>query len=117
MGIRFQHQPQAPPSEITLHVRLLDAENVREQETLGILGVNLVYGAFFCRDDVNTLMESLADGLTTERFDVDMIRFSGPCFTQVDNRLTSLKLVELAFTDAAMFTADGEVVQPTDVLY
>ncbi len=117
LGLRFQHEPQAPPSEITLHVDLLDTENVREQETLGILGVNLIYGAYFCRSDVNTLIQSLGDGLTTERFDVDMIRFSGPCFAQVDNRLASLKLVEFGFTSAAMFTAEGEVVQPTDALY
>jgi len=46
-----------------------------------------------------------------------MVKFSGPAFARVDNRLMSLQLVELGLTDAAMFTAPGEVVQPSEVLH
>ena len=117
MGIRFQHAPHAAPSEIIIHVIMLDTENVREQESIGILGVNLIYGAFFYRDEPAALIASLLDDLTLERIEIDMIRFSGPCFDGVDNRLMSLQLVEQGFTDAAMFTADGEVCQPAELLY
>jgi len=48
---------------------------------------------------------------------VDLIRFSGPAFPGLDNRLMSLQLVEQGLTDAVMFTAAGEVVQPSEVLY
>jgi hypothetical protein len=57
------------------------------------------------------------DGLSRERAEMDMIKLSGPAFAGVDNRLMSLQLVELGFTDAAMFTARGEVVQPSEVLH
>jgi len=46
-----------------------------------------------------------------------MIKLSGPAFDGVDERLMSLQLVEQGLTDAAMFTAAGEVVQPSEVLY
>src|SRR5712671_407706 len=75
MGIRFQHAPHAEPSEIILHVRMLDTENQREQESIGILGANLIYGAFYDRQDPPALIASLLDGLTHERIEVDMIRF------------------------------------------
>jgi hypothetical protein len=117
MGIRFQHQPHAEPSEIIIHVRMLDGENAREQEAIGILGVNLIYGAFLYSDDPPKLIASLLDGLSTDRIDLDMIRFSGPRYATVDNRLMSLQLVEQKFTDVAMFTARGEVVEAAELIY
>lgn len=117
MGIRFQTQCHSEPSEIIIHVRMLDKENFREQEALGIIGVNLIYGAFYYCKNPEMLIGSLKDDLSRERIEVDMIKFSGPCFESLDNRLMSLQLVQQGLTDAAMFTAAGEVVQPSDVLY
>lgn len=117
LGMRFQHQPQAAPSDILIHVRLLDTENPREQEALGIVGVNLIYGAYYLRDDPAGLIASLLDGLTCDRLAVDMIKFAGPAFAGVDNRLMSLQLVEQGFAGSAMFRADGEVVEPTEILH
>ncbi len=117
MGLRFQHQPKASPSEIILHVRMFETDNVDKQEALGILGVNLIYGGFYHHSDPLYLIGSLKNDLARERIEVDMIRFSGPCFAGVDNRLMSLQLVEQGFTDAAMFDAHGEVVQPFEVLF
>jgi hypothetical protein len=79
--------------------------------------VNLIHGAYFRRDDPADLIGSLLDDLSHHRVEVDLIRFSGPAFPGVDNRLMSLQLVEQGMTDAAMFTAAGEVVQPSEVLY
>jgi len=117
MGIRFQHQPKSEPSEVILHVHLFDLDPVREQEALGILGVNLIFGVFFQRERIEDLMGSLLDNLSRDRLEIDMIRFSGPGFAGIDNRLMSLQLVEQDLTDATMFTAAGEVVQPAEVLY
>ena len=117
IGIRFQHRPLADPSDILVHVRLRDTENVREQEALGVLGVNLTYGAFYHHEDSTTLIRSLMDDLSSDRIEIDMMKLGGPAFRDVDNRLVSLQLVEQGFTDAAMFTADGEVVQPGEVLH
>ena len=82
-----------------------------------MLGVNLIYGAFFLAHSARDLVAHLMDDLSRERIEIDMIKFSGPAFGDIDNRLMSLQLVENGFTDAAMFTADGEVVQPSEVLY
>eukprot|EP01035_Chromulina_nebulosa_P056274 gene56274-77132_t len=51
MGVRFQTEPGGPTSEIVLHVRMWDKENVLQQQALGIIGVNALYGAFYYRDD------------------------------------------------------------------
>ena len=117
MGIRFQHRAQVPPSEVLLHVAMRDREPTREQEALGILGVNLIYGALRLHGDPRNLVASLVDDLTPERIEVDLIRFAGPAFDAVDNRLMSLELVEQGLTDATMFSAEGEVVQPSEVLH
>lgn len=117
MGIRFQSHPRSEPADIIIHVRLLDRENLQQQEALGIMGVNLVYAAMFHLTQPELVIESLKDNLTTERVEVDMIKFSGAAFENTDNRLMSLQLVEQGLTNAAMFTAKGEVVQASEVLY
>jgi hypothetical protein len=117
MGVRFQARPNDEDSQILMHVRMLDKDNPLQQEALGIVGVNLLHGAFFLHQDPESLIESLLDNLTTERVEIDLIEFSGIEFRNVDNRLMSLKLVELGLTDAAMFSATGEVLQPSEVLY
>ena len=117
MGVRFQTQPLGEPSQILIHVRMLDHENVQQQEALGIMGVNVIFGALYHHNDPRTLIESLMDNLSSDRVEVDMIKFSGQAFEKVDNRLMSLELVRQGLSNAAMFTADGEVVQPAEVLY
>ena len=117
LGIRFQGKPHEEPSQIIFHAHLLDSTAARQQEALGILGVNLVYGAFFRRENPEVLIASLMESLSREQVELDMIKFSGPAFAGVDNRLMSLQLVELGFTEAAMFRANGEVVQPSEVLH
>jgi hypothetical protein len=117
IGIRFQSEPGAEPSQIILHVRMLDQENLPQQEALGIIGVNLIYGAFHHTQDPKAFIQSLLDDLTPARISVDMIKFSGPAYDKVDNRLMSLQLVQRGLTQAAMFTANGEVVNAADALY
>jgi hypothetical protein len=117
LGVRFQTVPGAEPSEVIIHVATHDSEPVREREAIGLMGVNLLYGAVYQHADPNALLISLFDHLSRERIEVDMIKFSGPAFAEVDNRLMSLALIEHTFTDTALFTAQGEVVQPAEVLY
>lgn len=117
LGVRFQTQPKGEPSEIIIHVRLLDKENVQEQETLGIIGVNLIYAALYLHSQPEAMLVSLLDNLTSDRVEVDMVEVSGPAFKGVDNRLMSLCLVQNGLTDAAMFKANGQMIQPSDALY
>jgi hypothetical protein len=117
LGIKFQAEPGADASEIYIHVRMLDKEHVRQQEALGAIGVNLVHGTFYSHREPDLLIRSLLDNLTWERVEVDMIRFAGPAFSGVDNRLMALQLVREGLTEAAMFTAQGEAIQWAEVLY
>ncbi|PWU07067.1 MAG: nicotinate-nucleotide adenylyltransferase [Verrucomicrobia bacterium] len=117
MGIRFQSSPRSQTSEIIVHVRMLDTKNILQQDALGIIGVNLIYGAFFLRHRPEALVASLMDDLSSARLEVDMIQFSGSEFSQVDNRIMSLQLVSQGLTKAAMFRADGKTIQPSEILY
>jgi hypothetical protein len=117
LGVRFQTRPREAPSDLLIHVRLLDRDNLREQEALGVLGVNLLYAAFHHSQEPDVLIRSLLEGLTRDRAEVDVLQCMGPGFAGVDNRLLSLQLVEQRLTDAAMFTVEGEVVQPSEILY
>jgi len=116
LGVRFQSEPRGQPSQIIIHVRLLDEANVDQQEALGVIGVNLLFGAFYHRQP-EKLISSLQENLVPGRIEVDMIKFSGPMFQSVDNRLMSLQLVSQGLTNAVMFKADGETVQPAEVFY
>jgi len=116
MGVTFQSHPRDQASRIVLHVRMLDSETTLQQEALGIVGVNLLYGAFFLFSDPDALVESLLDGLSTDRIEIDMIEFSGIEFRHVDNRVMSLRLVQLGLSGAAMFAADGTALQPSEAL-
>lgn len=117
LGLRFQHAPRAPFSEVILHVRMLDLENLQQQEALGLFGVNLIHGAFHLAEKPESLIASLMDDLAPGRIIVDMIRFSGPVFSGVDNRIMSLQLVVQGLTKATLFRSDGEVVQAADAFY
>lgn len=117
MGVRFQAHPRDQDSQIIIHVRMLDTENALQQEALGIVGVNLLYGAFCLNHEPDKLVESLLDNLSTRRIEIDVIEFSGIAFRHVDNRIMSLRLVQLGLSSAAMFSAKGEVLQPSEVLY
>ena len=117
LGVKFQVHPHGDPSTIIIHVRTLDKESLRQQEALGIVGVNLIHGAFYKSTDPAELIGSLLDDLSSERVEVDMIKFSGPAFTGVDNRLMALQLVEQWLTEAALFTAGGETIIPGELLW
>jgi hypothetical protein len=117
MGIRFQPRPRHEPSEIVVHMSVRDRDRDREQETYGIAGVNLIYAAAYHSDRPEDLIRTLMDDLTREHIEIDMIRFSGPAFPGLDNRLMALQLVQNGLTELAMFRADGEVAQPGDLIY
>jgi hypothetical protein len=117
LGVRFQGRPGEEPSEVLIHVYLFDADPARQQEALGIVGVNLAHGAFYHHAEPNQLVASLMDGLERERVEIDMVKITGPAFGGFDSRLASLQLVELGFTEAVMFASDGQVVQASEVLY
>lgn len=117
MGLRFQMEPNGDFHDVIIHVNLLDNDNNLQQQAAGILGVNLMYACFYYKDHPTVFLESLMDDLSRDRIQIDMIRFEGPGFDKIDNRLMSLHLVTLGYTDAALFGPDGKNLQPSEVLY
>ncbi|TKC62244.1 nicotinamide mononucleotide adenylyltransferase [Pedobacter hiemivivus] len=117
IGIRFQAEPDGEPNEIFFHVRLLDTDAALQQNVLGIIGVNLVYAAFYYMNDHKAMIESLADNLTVGSVEIDLISVNGPAFQGVDNILLNLYLIVKDFSDAAIFDAQGSPCLPKDLLY
>jgi len=116
IGLRFQLLPEGPVNDCVVHVKMHDNDPLQQQVSLGILGVNMIYGCMFMKDP-EQIIHSLLDGLTSKRMEVDMFRLSGPDFVHLDNRLMALKLVKNGLTKAAMFGPDGTVMQPSEALY
>ncbi|WP_190808578.1 TonB-dependent receptor [Flagellimonas sp. S3867] len=118
IGIRFQLDPkQKEFDEIILHIRFKQTEARLQQETLGTLGVNLIYGAFFKYHKPKKLLKYLYDHIDKDTIEIDMVNFTGPNFKEVDNRLMSLQLIRNDMTDAVMFGPDGHNLLPASVLY
>lgn len=118
LGIKFQLEPnQKVYNEIILHVRFKQNEARLQQETCGIVGVNLIYGAFYKHYEPKKLLKYLYDHIDKDTLEIDMINFSGPHFSEVDNRLMSLQLIKNNMTEAVMFGPDGNNLLPAALLY
>ncbi len=117
MGMRYQQEPNGEFHDVVLHVKLLDNDLGLQHSAVGILGVNLVYACYNYHQTPSVFLLSLLDDLSRDRIQIDMIRFEGPGFSKVDNRLMSLHLVKYGLSDAAVFGPDGKNLQPSEVLY
>ena len=116
IGLRFQRTPDEKPSDFILHVKLNDQDAKLQQETVGIIGTNLLH-ACFTQNDPKIILKSLYDNLSKDQFEINMVEVVGPAFENIDNRLLSLTLVKERMTNAVIFTPDGVNQQPSDILY
>ncbi len=117
IGIRFQHEVDSAPNDIIFHVRMLDSDNLLQQKVLGILGVNLVFAAYYYTQDIQTMIESLADNLSPGSVEIDLVKVNGPVFKDVNERLINLYLIAKGFSKAAIFNPEGSAYQSKDFLY
>lgn len=117
MGIRLQTSPHSAPHDLVIHLRLFDTQLNEQQEVVGVVGVNLIHAALYLRHDLRSFVEALRDNLNPWRVEIDFLKFIGPDFASLDNRLCALQLVESGLTPAAFFTAQGEVMQPSEFFY
>ena len=117
VGIRFQNEPNGSFNEIIIHIQFKENDVLLQQRTLGTLGVNLIYGAFYQYHDPKKLIYHLYDHLDKDQLEIDTINFSGPAFKNVDNRLMSLFLVKNGMADAVMFGANGQNILPANTLF
>jgi len=116
-GIRIQMYPGAEPSDVIVHVRLLDKTAEQQQNTLGVLGVNIIYAAYYYFEEPRKLIDSLTDNLESGSIEIDSIEFKGPYFEDIDNRVINLHLIRSWKTRAIVFQPDGQVVVPAELLY
>lgn len=117
MGVRFQLRKNKEFNQIIIHFRLWEKENLLQQRTVGIIGVNLIYAAFFLQDKPNELLRSLIDNTGSDRVSIDMIRVEGPDLNYIDNRLLAVQLVKNNMSEAVMFDRHGKLQHPSDMLY
>lgn len=117
LGVKFQLKSCGEPNEVVIHVRLLENDNLLQQYTLGILGVNLIYACFYHWENPNDFLQSLMDNLSRDRVEINMARMSGPELDYVDNRLLSVQLVKNGMTNVVIFDRNGEVKSSADMLY
>ncbi len=117
VGVRFQLTPKSKPNEVVLHVKLRETDNLLQQKTLGILGVNLIYACFYNYQYPNSFLKSLVELNLEDRIEIDMIRMQGPDLDYVDNRLLAVQLVKNNMTTVTMFDRYGSVKPPSELLY
>lgn len=117
IGVRFQTAPDKPTNDVIIHIRLHDPDINLQQESIGVLGVNLLHACFFLYEDQDAMLTSLYDNVSRHVVEIDMIQMNGPDFSHVDNRLLSLQLVKRGYTDAVIFGPDGQNLQASEVLY
>jgi hypothetical protein len=117
IGLRFQSQPGGPPNDVLLHVNMLDPANILQQEAIGILGVNLIYAAFYELQTKESFLEGVAEDIVKDRIEIDYIDLRGPAFETWDRRTLLAYLVSAGFAEAVFFPARGPAVAPTEALY
>jgi hypothetical protein len=117
IGLRFQLQPGGPPNDVLLHVNMRDPANVFQQQAIGILGVNLIYAAFYEVQTQESFLEGLAQDVVAERIEIDHVDLRGPAFESWDRRALQVHLVRAGLAEAVFFPSKGSTVPPTEVLY
>ncbi|MBL7545940.1 MAG: hypothetical protein JNL11_19130 [Bdellovibrionaceae bacterium] len=109
MGIRFQKKPGGEFNDIVLHVRMMDRHRLQQQEALGMLGVNLVYSAFYHNQNPSDFMTFLVDGLKKGQIVIDVIKFAGPDLKHFNNKKMNLELVKRGLAEAVLFAPQNGI--------
>ncbi len=110
-------QPSGPPNDVLLHINMRDSTNVLQQQAIGILGVNLIYAAFYEVQIKESFLEGLAQDVVAERIEIDYVDLRGPAFESWDRRALLVHLVRAGLAEAVFFPSKGSTVPPTEVLH
>ena len=117
MGIRFQNSPGSAVNEIILHLDLLDKARLQQYETLGVLGLNLIYSAFYEKKDSKNIIKSLIDNFESSRVDINVLSCRGRIFKNLNHQKLNMELIRQGLTDALLFRKGGANILPSDALY
>ena len=116
VGLRFQSQPSIEPNEILLHINLRDPSNPLEQEAIGILGVNLIYAAFYQLQPRESFLESVAEEIE-RRIEIDYVEVHGTALDGWNHRQILVQLVSAGLAEAVCVPSTGSPVPPMEVLH
>lgn len=113
VGIRFQTEPRAESSEVLLHVNLMSPTAILQQQSLGVLGANLIHAAHYLTATEDGFLAGLWDDLSIEQLEIDVLRLRGPAFSGVDVRTCCVQLVRRHMGRAVLFDATGQPAEPS----
>ena len=116
VGLRFLAEPGGEPNTIVIHINMLDDSHVAQQEAVGILGVNLIYSAFFHPGGAVGFLGGLTDDLNTGRLEADLVDTSGPAFQGLNPARTGMAMVRSGLAEAVLFDRDGKQQPPTEIV-
>lgn len=116
VGLRFQRQPGGRPHDVVLHVNMRDASNPLQQEAVGVLGVNMIYAAFYQLETKEYFLEGLTQD-SDSRIEIDYLELRGPAFETWDQRTLLIELARRGFAQAVHFASDGPPVPPVEALH
>jgi hypothetical protein len=117
VGLRFQSHPGEEPNNIFLHINMRDSSNILQQEAIGILGVNLLYAAFYQLQTKESFFEGLGNDVVRERLEIDCLDFRGPAFASWDRLTVLAYLVHAGFAEAVCFSPSGAALPPNEFLH
>jgi hypothetical protein len=116
LGLRFRLRPDGPVNDMVLHVKMLDTNNRLQQESIGILGVNMIYASFYYNSDPEKMVRSLIDNIK-DRISIDLLRINGQDFNFFDKRLISLYLIKHKLTNVTLFDINKTSIHASEFLY
>lgn len=117
VGLRFLLEAGGAVNDVILHLNLRDTSNLRQQETVGVLGVNLIYAVHHDLGTVQQFFASLFEDLGLHRMEIDSVEFSGPAFAGWDRDGIHAFLASACYAEAVVFPAEGDLVPPNELLY
>ena len=88
-----------------------------QQEAVGILGVNLIFSAFYQFQTKESFLETLAEDVVRERIEIDFVEFRGPAFSGWDHQHLLTHLMQAGFAEAVRFSGNGAPGPPSEALH
>ena len=117
VGLRFQQQPNETPNDIILHINLMDPTNDQQQEAVGILGVNLIYGAYHALGSPEEFLQCVFEELGLQRIEIDCLEWKGAAFADWKREEVHALLVAGGYAEAVAFPAGDQLMPPNELLY
>lgn len=116
VGLRFQQVPGGEPNDVIFHINMRDPSNPLQQESIGVLGVNLIYAVLNQALVKEAFFENVVQDIE-KRMEIDYAELHGPAFDGWDQRAILARLVHAGLAEAVYFPSSGLAAPPIEVLH